>query len=97
MSGKPRASSGADSNELSRFDVCKQARNQRAKRFETVILGDEHHHSDRKLRQVLLELEAPITGDPYVEIRRGSAKQLSVLQTRPALLLDALHIVSRQF
>ena len=71
-------------------------RNQRTKRFETTIPGDEHDDSDRQLRKVLLVLEVLIAGDQYVEVGGGSAEQLTVLQTRPALLLDSLHVVSRK-
>jgi len=71
-------------------------RNERLKRFDTVVVGhkDDDRHRQRLL--VLLELDVLVSGQQRVELGGGLPKQRTVPKAGPAHLRYGVNVVANQ-
>ena len=68
-------------------------RHQRCKVIDSIACCLNSQYRDRQNRQVLLKLQILVHGQEHVELRRGEAKKLAVLDARPSAALYRCNLV----
>src|SRR3954471_16545897 len=66
------------------------------KSLELIGMRDQHHDSDWKSRDVLLEREVPINCDERIELCRGEHQESTVLDPAPTHLHRGFYRVAGQ-
>lgn len=71
-------------------------RNERLKRFDTVVVGHKDDDRHRQRLQVLLELDVLVSGQQRVELGGGLPKERTVAKAGPAHLRYGVNVVANQ-